>query len=60
MPKPYQIPEFTVDPPWCDVSYTYSITVPEGDAAVSFDSDPLSRTFTFSNLEDVFLSGTDF
>ena len=60
VPMPYQIPEFTVDPPWCDVFYTYSISTPEGDAAVDFDSDPTSRTFTFSNLEDIYLSGTDF
>ena len=60
VPKQYQIPEFTVNPPWCDITYTYTITAPEGDAVVDFDSDSASRTFTFSNLEDIYLSGTDF
>ena len=58
--QPYQIPQFTVDPAWCDITYSYTITAPEGDPAVNFDSDPASRTFTFSNLEDIYLAGTDF
>lgn len=46
----YQIPPFVPDPDWCGLTYTYSIETPEGDSAVTFDSDPESRTFTFENL----------
>ena len=37
--KTYQIPEFTSDPVWCDITYTYSITDLAGDEAVSFNDD---------------------
>ena len=53
----YQIPPFIPDPDWCGLTYTYTIVAPEGDAAVTFDSDPASRTFTFENLQDIMLAG---
>ena len=53
----YQIPPFVPDPDWCAVTYTYTIVAPEGDAAVNFNSDPASRTFTFENLQDIMLAG---
>ena len=57
---PYQIPEFIPEPSWCDVTYSYTIVDPKGADAVDFDTDPDSRTFTFSNLEDLTLAGANF
>ena len=56
----YQIPPFTVDPAWCDITYTYTIAAPEGDQAVTFNADSADRTFTFENLQDLFLAGGNF
>ena len=46
----YQIPPFLAEPAWCDIEYTYTIEDIEGSAAVEFDNDPDSLTFTFENL----------
>ena len=54
---PYQFPVYTADPVWCDITYTYTITDVSGDAAVSFNADATVRTFTFSYIADLLLSG---
>ena len=35
----YQVPVYTADPLWCDISYTYTITDVAGDGALIFDPD---------------------
>ena len=56
----YQVPVYTPDPVWCDVIYSYTITNVAGDAAVTFDPDPLVRTFSFNQIDDLTLSGNTF
>ena len=55
--KTYQIPVFTANPAWCEITYTYTIADVSGDAAVSFNSVATDRTFTFSYAVDLLLSG---
>ena len=56
----YQIPAFTIDPAWCDVIYSFTVTDPSGQFAVSFDANMDQRIFTFNNIDNVALAGTDF
>ena len=55
--KTYEITPFTSDPAWCAVTYTYSISDPAGDAAVSFNDDASVREFTFHYDADLDLCG---
>ena len=34
----YQIPKFVIDPAWCDIIYSFTVTAPEGQFAVNFDA----------------------
>lgn len=52
------MPAFTVDPAWCDIQYSYSVSPIEAEAAIYFE--PLTRTFTFHNVDDLGLSGPDY
>ena len=54
----YQVPVFISDPIWCEIIYSHSVTDPSGGAVVSFNSDALSREFTFDYAADLDLCGT--
>ena len=54
----YQVPVFTSDPAWCAVTYSYSVTEPAKDTAVTFDNDASSREFTFNYSADLDLCGS--
>jgi hypothetical protein len=54
------VPVYTADPVWCAITYNYSITTPDGDAAVTFDLTTTIRTFSFSQETDLSLSGATF
>lgn len=54
------MPVYTSDPAWCDITYSYTVTVPSGDAAVTFDADRTVRTFSFEYLTSLDLSGLTF
>ena len=54
----YQIPEFTADPAWCDISYSFSVTHSNGVDAISFNGDPTVRSFTFNYATDLLLAGS--
>ena len=56
-PVTYQVPEFVSDPNWCAVTYSFTITLIAGDAAVIFNSDESIRTFTFDYTASLDLSG---
>ena len=45
--KTYTVPDFTPDPAWCAITYTYSVVDAAGDAAVTFNDDAAVREFTF-------------
>ena len=51
----YQIASYTADPAWCDISYSYSISTAQGDAAVTFDAN--TQKFTFFEPSNLSLSG---
>ena len=54
----FTIPEFAVEPAWCNVSYTYQVNNKQGFAMVkSWDSQ--SRTFCFEYTEDFGPFNTD-
>ena len=55
--KTYTVPEFTPDPAWCAITYTYSIVDVAGDAAVTFNDDAAVREFTFDYAADLNLCG---
>ena len=55
--KNYQVPVFTSDPVWCEITYSYTITNLAGDAAVSFNNDPIVREFNFYYSVDLNLCG---
>ena len=54
----YIVPLFTVDPSWCQITYTYTVTSVEGDSVVTFDA--VTPEFTFFYDTDILLSGPDF
>lgn len=54
----YQVPGYVSSPVWCAITYTYTITDVAGDAALTFDS--TTRTFTFSQVDNLSLSGPTF
>ena len=56
-PVEYQIPAFEGDPDWCSIKYSYTISSPEAESAISFNSE--TRVFTFSLEDDVSPSGSD-
>ena len=51
----YQIPTFTTELNWCDVTYSYAVTEASGSSIVNFDLATL--TFTFEESENLILSG---
>jgi len=55
--KLYQVPAYVVDPIWCAITYTYSVTDFAGDRALTFDNAQETREFTISNTNDLNLSG---
>ena len=48
---------FTSDPVWCEITYSYTITNLAGDAAISFNIDPIVREFNFDYSVDLNLCG---
>ena len=52
----YEIPVFTIDLLGCDLSYDFAVTEEVGYEAMVFD--PISRIFTFENLDNFSLSGS--
>ena len=52
----YQIPVYASNPTWCAIIYSYTIASAAGDAALTFN--PATRTFTFSQVNDLTLSGS--
>ena len=52
----YQIPVYVSNPTWCAIIYNYTIASATGDAALKFD--PATRIFTFSQVNDLTLSGS--
>ena len=54
-PKSYQFSQFSVEPDWCDIIYSYSLENNSIQQTISFDE--TTRTFTFSNEEDIHLAG---
>jgi len=52
----YQIPVYASNPTWCAIIYSYTIASATGDAALTFN--PATRTFTFSQVNDLTLSGS--
>ena len=54
----YLVPLFTVDPSWCSITYSHTVTAVEGDSAVTFDA--LTPEFTFFYNTDTSISGPDF
>ena len=56
----YQIPVFTVDPAWCDIIYSFTVTEPNGQLAITFDANMDQRIFTFDNVDSVALAGEIF
>lgn len=46
--------EYTADPAWCAIVYTYTISAITDDSVVAFNDDPAIREFSFlydSNLD---------
>ena len=41
----YQVPAFTVEPDWCAIAYSYTISDPAGNAAFTFDAATLKFSF---------------
>lgn len=54
----YIVPPYTVDPSWCAISYSYTVTAIDGDSALSFDD--VTPKFTFDYQTDTALSGPIF
>jgi len=52
----YQVPVYVSNPAWCAITYSYTITSASGGSALTFDS--TTRTFTFSQVNDLSLSGS--
>ena len=55
--KTYQIPAFVWEPPFCPITYTYSVAAIMGETVVSFDSAESVHTFTFHKDNDLSISG---
>lgn len=49
---------YTAEPSWCEIIYTYTISDPLGDTALTFDA--LTQTFTFDKIDDLAPSGSAF
>ena len=49
------LPHITVEPAWCTVTYSYTLSDEVGDHAVTFDDD--LRQFSFFNDDKLELSG---
>ena len=49
--KTYQFDPFIVEPAGCPITYTYLVSPPAADGAITFDA--ATRTFTFFNDEDL-------
>ena len=49
--KTYQFDPFIVDPAGCPITYTYLVSPPAADGAITFDA--ATRTFTFFNDADL-------
>lgn len=56
----YTVPIFTVDPDWCDIIYSFEVTDPTGQNAITFDANMDQRIFTFFNDNDIALANNDF
>ena len=57
----YTVPIFTVDPEWCDVVYSFTVTDPRGKLAIKFDANMDQRIFKFFNDgTDLALAGVEF
>ena len=55
--KLYQVPRFTPDPSWCQVSYSYNLVDTSVQSAIDFDEDENVRTFCFEYSDDLDLCG---
>lgn len=53
----YKIPEFSVQPDWCQITYTYSVSDSEANVVMSFNA--AERLFTFLHQTDLNPSGND-
>ena len=51
----YEVPVYTADPAWCEITYSYTISNLSADKALGFD--PTTRIFSFEQLDDLLLSG---
>ena len=55
--KTYTVPDFTPNPAWCAITYSYSVADTTGGAAVIFNSDAAVRLFIFNYSADLNLCG---
>ena len=52
------MPIFTYVPAFCDVVYSFSVTDPIGQFAITFDANQFIREFSFYNDNNLALSGS--
>jgi len=50
------VPSFIADPAWCEITYSYTVSHPKADKALSFNES--TQTFEFEQLDDLSLSGS--